>query len=403
MQTESYKKQYKERKERRDNGIVDGLPLKHIFPTFSKYYPAIAKGEYLLISTFSGVGKTQFTKFITVIAAWMYSKQNPNYKYKIFWFGFEETKEQFYDSFQLHVTYMKHQVRLDMFTLMNLQDDFPITEDMIKLFEDNELSIDDLLKNVEMFDQITNPYGIHLEIEKYAKENGTIEYEDILIDDKNEKTGEVKIDANGEPLKKTIRKPIRYISNNEEHVMLVFDHISLLTPEKQYGYDKRLTLENFSFEKCRLTYSKLFKYSVIAVQQQAQAEERMQYDVHGNPVLDKVKPSLSNLADSKATQRDVLSAITIFDPHRYHVKNYKNYNLQILGDNFREIEIAKNRYGSVAVTKGLIFDGATLRFSELPSSKEDSVLSDSQHVTIIDSWLKSVSVTEAANKLKNKN
>jgi len=406
MNSSAYKDVYKQRKKDRDSGIVNGLPLKHIMPDLSKYYPAIVRGEYLLITTFSGVGKTQITKFMTIINAFIYKKINPSYNYKILWFGFEETKQQFYDSFQLYVTYMKHQLRLDMFTLLNVVDDKPITDEMIAVLESNERIVDAMLENVEMYDQITNPYGVHKEIEKYALEHGTIITSDIEIV-KSDKNGNPVLDATGNPVTEIIKKRERYEQHDPTlHTMLVFDHISLLTPEKQFGYDKRLTMENFSFDKCRLTYSKLFNFSVIAVQQQAQAEERMQYSTSDNSAnINKVKPSLSNLADCKTTQRDCLSALTLFDPHRHHVDSYKGYNLKLLGNNFREIEIVKNRYGSVAVTKCYLFDGANLRFKELPKALDngEKILDNEAQKIELDAFIRTdVTVLDAYNNLKNK-
>lgn len=60
--------------------------------------------------------------------------------------------------------------------------------------------------------------------------------------------------------------------------------------------------------------------------------------------------------------------IGIFAPARYNIRAYNNYDITKLNDNFRSIEVLKNRIGSGYVEDALFFDGRVNEFRELPDA-----------------------------------
>jgi hypothetical protein len=65
-------------------------------------------------------------------------------------------------------------------------------------------------------------------------------------------------------------------------------------------------------------------------------------------------------------------ALLLFSPARHNISNYAGYNINILKDNFRSVEVGKNRVGSGYVEDALYFNGAVNEFRELPKANEMS-------------------------------
>lgn len=357
-------------------GVVNGIPLKPFFPALSKYLPAIQKGNQILVTASSGVGKTQISKYLFAIVPYLYSKMNPNYKYKVLWFALEESKQEFFDSIMLYFTEQKYQKRLSMHTLQNVDESCKLDSDIISMLESNELEMEEFFSNIEVIDTISNPYGIYKHCRAYSEKIGKHHYVTKEFE-KTNRDGTKMLDVAGNPVTESTEVYSHYENTSNEHVIVVVDHLSLLSQEKQFKswYE---TIEHYSTEYCRKNMSKHWGFTVVNVQQQASDKEKQQYTVKGESIEDKLEPSLDGLGDIKITQRDCHIVLGLFAPDRYGIKSHKDYNTEYLGDNYRSISILKNRYGSSNIKKGLLFDGATLRFEELPPAKEFTGF-DAQH------------------------
>jgi hypothetical protein len=55
MNVQELIKNYEQLYEQEKSGIVNGIPLKPFLPAFSKYLPAIQKGNQFLVTANSGV------------------------------------------------------------------------------------------------------------------------------------------------------------------------------------------------------------------------------------------------------------------------------------------------------------------------------------------------------------
>lgn len=156
-----------------------------------------------------------------------------------------------------------------------------------------------------------------------------------------------------------------YVSNDpDEFVIVIIDNYNVMLPEKnQSTFD---AIHKFSSDYA-LTMRDKFKYAIVAVQQQAAAQEQQQYTFSGNSIIDKLKPSPDGLGDCKLVGRDVNLMIGLFAPARYKIPNYAGYNIQRLGDHYRELLVIFNRDGSGYCSDHLLFHGAVNHFEELPS------------------------------------
>ena len=196
-------------------------------------------------------------------------------------------------------------------------------------------------------------------METYADKNGIWTYKEIDWEEDN-----------GTVTKKKVKD--FYTPNDpEELVIVITDHVSLLMPEKQQTLHQAMS--KYSSEYCLRMRDK-FKYCVVNIQQQAAEQEKQQFTIRGDSVVDKLRPSADGLGDNKLTGRDCNLMIGLFSPYRYKITDYAGYDLNILQDNYRELSVILNRDGKSNAAVDLYFDGASNFFQELPKSSEKEEL-----------------------------
>jgi len=111
-----------------------------------------------------------------------------------------------------------------------------------------------------------------------------------------------------------------------------------------------------------------WRYSPVIVQQQTADSSKAQFTMRGDTIIDKIKPGPEGLADMKYTARDCDLMISLFDPHRYNIKNYEDIDLTRLPDNHREFMINLNRNGIASASIQLFFLGTSSYFEELSTT-----------------------------------
>jgi hypothetical protein len=131
----------------------------------------------------------------------------------------------------------------------------------------------------------------------------------------------------------------------------------------------------------------------VIIHQQALEAEKQQFTSQGGSIIDKIKPSLANLGGTKEVVRSYHLMFSLFNPHKFKIPNYKGYDIQHIGNNFREIEVLKNNDGFDNISVPLYFDGAAEYFKELPNSEKQKPELDKFY-----SWL-----TEERLKKQNNN
>jgi len=251
--------------------------------------------------------------------------------------------------------FKEHNISKSPEDLLSVFKDRVVDNKLMKLIDSYKPFFEDFEKRVTFIDNIRNPWGIMKYMQTYADKNGKWAYKNI--------------DWEGEDGSVTVKSVKDFYTPNdpEELVIIITDHVSLLMPEKQQTLHQAMS--KFSSDYC-LTLRDKYKYCVVNIQQQAAEQEKQQFTLKGDSVIDKLRPSADGLGDNKLTARDCNLMLGLFSPYRYKILDYAGYDLNILQDNYRELSIILNRDGKSNAAVDLYFDGASNFFTELPRSAE---------------------------------
>jgi hypothetical protein len=375
----------KENKKVADSGNVNCIPFEWL-PKLRKVLPGIIRGTNWIISAASGVGKTQFSKFMFVYKPIEWVKAHPELgiKYKILYFALEESKEEFMFSMISSRLYSKYSIQIDILTLQSMYE-ISLSDYIVEKIEECKDYFSDLDQYIEIIDSISNPTGIFKYVRQYSVANGTHYYYNFKTD--KEKNNIINWEEYNK-LPDITAKDYAYShyipTHPNEYIGVVVDHGSLIQPE-QGAPTVHEAMSKMSAEYGRKQIAKHYKYFFVFVQQQAAAGEQAEYTKMGGKIEEKFKPSLAGLGDNKLTQRDALVVLGLFAPARYNIQKYNGYDITKLADNFRSVEILKNRIGSGYVEDALYFDGRVNEFKELPSAQD---MNDKDYEYVIQKRLK---------------
>ncbi|HEX8586115.1 MAG TPA: hypothetical protein VF680_17115 [Allosphingosinicella sp.] len=272
-----------------------------------------------------------------------------NIKLKIFYFTLEMSKEEKMLSAFSNILFLKEGIRVSPKDLRSTKADNILSEETLKIIAKYEEYFNKIEEIVEFIDDIRHPTGINKLVKSYALANGTQHRRKIIIDGV-----ETEVDDYYEP------------NDPEEYVMIIIDHISLISTEKREGREMSLqesitALSSNYLIKLRNKY----KYIPVVIQQQAAAQESVE-----NKKYNRLKPTLDGLGDSKLTGRDANIILGLFSPHRHEMPEFFGYDITRFKDNIRFLEILGGREGGGGVVAPLYFDGAVNYFSELPKPNE---------------------------------
>lgn len=347
------------------------IAIPYPFPRLAKHLAGTTKGRYIIVTANSKIGKTKLADFLYVYSPiWFKLNNKTNIKPRIIYFTLEMSKEDKMMEAFSHYLYIKHGILTNTEELTSLFENRIIDNKIIKLIEEAKNS--DFFKyfneNVTFIDNIRNPYGIYKYVRDYAHSNG------VYVDKSGNDIPMNLIEANREDINKSINyyKPF----NEDEFLIVLTDHVSLLTPEKedeQSGKDPlHSAMGRFSSKYC-LAIRDRWKYIPVNVQQQAAAQEGVE-----NAKMHMLQPSANGLADNKKTGRDADLILGLFSPARFRIANYPNLNGYSIADrsrtdypllnNYRELSVIFTRRGDT-INTSLFFNGASNYFKELPKSE----------------------------------
>lgn len=272
-----------------------------------------------------------------------------NIKLKIFYFTLEMSKEIKMLSAFSNILYIKEGIRISPKDLRSTKADKVLSKETLAIIAKYEPYFNKIEEIVEFIDDIRHPTGIYNLVKSYAEANGKQHKRKIIIDG-NETLVDDYYEAN----------------NPDEYVMVIIDHISLITAEKTNGVQTSLQesivkLSSDYLIKLRNKYN----YIPVVIQQQAASQESVE-----NKKYNRLKPSMDGLGDSKLTQRDANVILGLFSPFRHEIQDFYDYDVTKLQDNLRFLEVLGGREGGGGVVCPLYFDGATNYFSELPKPND---------------------------------
>lgn len=321
------------------------------FKNFNKRFPGLEKGKYIIFTASSGIGKTKFSKYFFVLSVYKFCKDN-NIPLSIKYFALEETSDNFWLGIMATLISEKFKIRVTTNNFDSLGE-YILDIDLLNKLKDEHVSlqIKEMMECIEVIDDISNPYGIFKNVKTSLEAEGTYE-----------KVG----------FKST------YIpKDKEKYWLIITDHISLLTPEKDYDTGEKMnkwdSINKFSQEYCLKGFCKKWNCITVNIQQQEASKEKQQFTNKGETIESKLEPSLDGLADNKLTQRDADLVLGLFAPDRYKIENYRGYDITRLKDNYRSLIILKDRhYGLANGYVHLLMDGAINNFYQLPDKNNMS-------------------------------
>lgn len=340
-------------KDRAEKGLLNCIPFG--FPRFEQYLPGIMQKKYYLITSNSGVGKSNLADALFLYNPYNYIINNPDtdITLKIFYYLLEIDKESKIIKGVSKRLYEKYGIVSDVNLLQSYGSKYCSAE-LYEKFSECRDYFEQLEDVCSFYDEPINPYGIFKEVDTYMLQNGTIIKK--------------KINIKGED----VEVFDYYKPNRDNHyVLLIVDHLSLLNNERQMTQHE--TIKKFSSNDCVQLRNK-YGVIIVNIQQQMASQEEKQYTYSGKSIIEKLEPSLDGLADCKLTQRDANIVLGIFAPDRHGIKHYKGYDISKLGDNYRNLSIIKNRDGLSNVNVGLYFNGAINYFREMPPWKDEAAM-----------------------------
>jgi hypothetical protein len=357
------KKEIKRNKQVRLDGGYTCIPFV-LLPKLGRIVPGIEQEKYYLVTANSKVGKTKLADFLFVYNPYEFAtKHKSDIKVRIFYFSLEVSKEEKISQYYSYRLYKDHGIVISPEKLKSRFESYILEDEIEKLIDTYDEEMEKFESMVEIIDNVKNPYGIYKHVRNHAFKNGThydingraIPLSELMSDDT-----QVRDKAN-----LSIHRYEPHDPN--EYVIVVVDHLSLLHPER--GADLWNTIFSFSSKYC-LAMRDRWRYIPVVIQQQAADQEKQQFTFKGDSIVAKLRPSPDGLADCKLTQRDVNVMFGLFAPHRYKIENYEGYDIDRLGDNYREFLVMLNRSGSGFTNIDLYFNGAVNFFKELPLPAE---------------------------------
>lgn len=329
------------------SGKFNGIPYP--YERFREFVPSIDREQVIGITSFSGAAKSKFLRYNFVTYPYEFSLVN-DYKVLIDYYALEDSAERVFKNILCNYLFTKHKKKISLFDLDSKFKELP--SDILKLIKDGEKYLADFNNVVRIKDSLTSPYEIKRDAFKTANALGTIKTEAFVGSDGKE-----------------AKKVVGFEPKDDTHWLILCDNLNNLDKGQIFPNAKE-AMDHFVQKDCRLLYSKYFKATCVIIHQQALEAERQQFTNTGGSIIEKIKPSLANLGGTKEVVRSYHLVFSLFNPHKFKIPNYRGYDVQTIGNNFRELEILKANDGFDNVSTPLYFDGASEVFRELPHSEK---------------------------------
>lgn len=351
---------YKQRKEQKKSGQWHYIPFHKHLPRLSKAVPGIIPGTGYIITSGSGVGKSKFYRFLVYTICYEFIKENPDsgLTFKVITNALEESKEEILDFMICSYMYRKHGIYVTPHQL-NGYSSRPLGEAVLEKIAESKDYFNDLEKYV-IFSDSGNPFGFYLEVREYARQHGTFY---------DKEDNPLMIPENADWSK---YHWVRYEADNPNEIVIIgVDHLTLFN--KESGKSTYDTIAHYSQQYVRRIFNLKFNYATFTVQQQNAESDSYSYTSSGRQIVEKLFPTINDLAEVKITARDALVILGLFSPFRYGIKEFNTpasrliYDVTTLQGCLTSVHILKNRKGGgVGAHIPMFFDPISEMYTELP-------------------------------------
>lgn len=345
----------KDRRQRILDGGVNCVPSP--FKRFSEDFCGIEQDTYYCITSFTKGGKSMLCSYLFIYSTVMYAYfAKEQVDFKILYFPLEETKERIMQRFMSYILYIfsKGSIRVSPKELRSTTG--ALDEKIIDRLR--QFDIQNILNYFEEHvifpTESPNPTGIYKFCKQYAEEHGTVKKRTVKIKDEFGVPQDTEVFESYEQ------------DNPNEYRMIIIDTINLIDTER--GMSLKQSIDKLS-EYCAKYLRNRYHFSPIVIQQQA-------FESEGNESfkLGRVRPSVAGLGDSKYVSRDADIVLGLFSPFRFGITEYFGYDIAVLKDHIRFLEVIVNRNGEMGGLLPLWFDGAVCDFVELPKPDDKAAM-----------------------------
>ena len=354
------KEVYLAERENKLSNKLNGIPLFYTFPKIGSIIHSIPKGYPVLWSANSGVGKTQSWIGIFVYSIYKLRKEHPelNLKVKLIITLLEDTKGMFIDRLFSMLLNDMFNIKVDIQDLHSLKEN-ALSEDVIQKLDAVQTEVDFILEDCEINDSVYNPTGVYKWARAISNKYGQHHNKIMLFTGEDGKTFEQEVYSH------------YTLTNPDMQFLMIVDNLNNLAQETRAGslMTERETINMWTRTYCRLQVTKHWNWSVINIIQQASDSEASAYH-QGRLIVERVKPSLSGLGNSKESQRDHFIVFGLFAPNRHGLTEYEGYDISLMRDNFRSLIVLKSNISKTNVEIPLFFDGSCSLIRELPKPSE---------------------------------
>lgn len=157
MSFEKLLAQIEHNKTLKETGGLTSIPPP--FPRLAEHYGGFTKGSITCLTAASGVGKSKFAKYMTILNIYKQVRlSNSGIRPKIFYFALEESATDFWLSFISIYMYEKHKITITVQQLKSTGK-FTVSSELLEKIKQAEAFIQRLEEIVEVIDFIRNPTG----------------------------------------------------------------------------------------------------------------------------------------------------------------------------------------------------------------------------------------------------
>ena len=320
---------------------INFIPFSN-FKRFSSDYCGILKDDYTIITSGSGTGKSKFmfSQYILEPIKYIINNDFNDVDVKIFLNSLEEPADKIIYNLICTLLY-QHGIYVDIRQLKGIPNTDSLTDELITKIKSLQPFFNMLESKVEISSFNHTAKSIYERTKNYL-------------------------------IKQDIGKVITNSSGNQEYVpknpnlftIHITDHIGLITPSKEEGTTFNAIERHSTYNN--LTLKNLYKCQVVDVQQQTALSETLDFNYKGVLNEQKLKPSRDGLQYHKNTFNNASFVLGLFAPFRHKIEEYNGYNLSLLQDSYRYLEILKAREGTLCGID-LFYKGAIGEFEEIPS------------------------------------
>ena len=304
-------------------------------PKLDSIIDGVMRQTYTTIFSDSGSGKSSLTQFSFIYKPICESIKNNDENYFCYLFSLEMNSEMILAKMLSTYIFEKFHKELSIKQLLSREQNYVLSDEDYKLIKNCKPWLIEVEKRLKIYDKGLNADILYSLLMKELQRFGHFE------ENENHKT---------------------FIWNNPKCIFLiVLDHISLLRPNKGRNLKQEIDLTSAEL----LTLRNIASVSPVVIQQANREQGNIERRKQGM-----INFSITDTRDSANPVNDSEIVISILNPFRNRLNNYKNYDISLLRDSFRSITVLKSRYGESDVEIGVNYFGRINEWHELPLPNE---------------------------------